>query len=247
MTEQHKILELETRVRQLQGEIDRFEGLEQRYDEVTRDLQVREAFLHAVFRHNPFTTVVVDKDGRVVAYNNAKERSGDRLPPIGDIMYRDYAKHHSIDMHAELMRCIQDGQIRTYDNMPYGQKTLCITLSPFPDGAIVVSQDITEQKRVEKERLELIDDLQRALQEVETLRGLLPVCASCKRIRDDEGYWSDMEEYFSRRNHIDFSHTLCPECIQRLYPEIWQRMEHNKSRKEDTPPPVAPDENPAAS
>jgi hypothetical protein len=51
------------------------------------------------------------------------------------------------------------------------------------------------------------------------LRGLLPICASCKKIRDDKGYWNQMETYIEAHSEADFSHGVCPECMERLYPE----------------------------
>jgi hypothetical protein len=62
--------------------------------------------------------------------------------------------------------------------------------------------------------------LDQALANVKTLSGLLPICASCKRIRDDRGYWSQIETYLTRHTEADFSHGLCPECVARLYPEL---------------------------
>ena len=62
--------------------------------------------------------------------------------------------------------------------------------------------------------------LDRALASVKTLSGLLPICASCKRIRDDQGYWSQIESYLKRHTEADFSHGICPECAARLYPEL---------------------------
>lgn len=70
------------------------------------------------------------------------------------------------------------------------------------------------------EREELIKELQDALSNVKTLRGLLPICASCKKIRDDNGYWSQIESYFSKYSDIMFSHGICPDCAERLYPDI---------------------------
>jgi PAS domain S-box-containing protein len=69
-----------------------------------------------------------------------------------------------------------------------------------------VSMDVTERRRMEVE--------------VQTLSGLLPICASCKKIRDDRGYWNQIESYISRHSRAEFSHGLCPECLQRLYPEL---------------------------
>ncbi len=73
----------------------------------------------------------------------------------------------------------------------------------------------------------LVEQLHRALHEIETLRELLPICAHCKRIRDDSGFWSNVEEYFGKRSKISFSHTLCPACVQKYYPEIYAKRIEN--------------------
>lgn len=63
-------------------------------------------------------------------------------------------------------------------------------------------------------------ELERAFAEVRTLRGLLPICSSCKKVRDDEGYWQQIEGYVRDHSHVEFSHSLCPDCAKRLYPEL---------------------------
>ena len=65
-------------------------------------------------------------------------------------------------------------------------------------------------------------DLQDALDLVNLLSGYLPICASCKKIRDDKGYWQAVENYISSHSEAKFSHGICPECIKKLYPEIQQ-------------------------
>ncbi|MEW6666528.1 MAG: MASE3 domain-containing protein [Thermodesulfobacteriota bacterium] len=80
-------------------------------------------------------------------------------------------------------------------------------------------EDITERKRVEAERGRLIRDLQEALAKVKQLSGLLPICASCKKVRDDKGYWTKIETYIRDHSEAEFSHGFCPECEQRLYPD----------------------------
>jgi hypothetical protein len=62
--------------------------------------------------------------------------------------------------------------------------------------------------------------LQKALNEVKTLRGILPICANCKKIRDDKGYWRQVESYISDHVEVEFSHGICPECARKLYPTI---------------------------
>jgi len=100
-----------------------------------------------------------------------------------------------------------------------------LTVSPIRDrdgrvmGASTVARDITRRKAEEQERLRLIQELTDALTQVKTLSGLLPICASCKKIRNDNGYWEAVETYISEHSDADFTHGICPECVQRLYPE----------------------------
>ncbi len=100
-----------------------------------------------------------------------------------------------------------------------------LTVSPIRDrdgrvmGASTVARDITRRKAEEQERLRLIQELTDALAQVKTLSGLLPICASCKKIRNDNGYWEAVETYVSEHSDADFTHGICPECVQRLYPE----------------------------
>jgi len=85
-------------------------------------------------------------------------------------------------------------------------------------GAIANAQLFIEHKRAEEEREKLIHQLQDALTKVKTLSGLLPICASCKKIRDDKGYWNQIESYIRDRSEAEFSHGICPECMKKLYP-----------------------------
>ena len=71
----------------------------------------------------------------------------------------------------------------------------------------------------------LVGDLQDALENVKRLRGLLPICASCKRIRDDTGYWHQVENYMQDHSEAEFSHGICPDCIARLYPDLQESGE----------------------
>jgi PAS domain-containing protein len=75
--------------------------------------------------------------------------------------------------------------------------------------------DITERKRTEQA-------LQKALNDIRTLRGILPICSNCKKIRDDQGQWHQVEVYVRDRTEAKFSHGFCPECLKILYPELDQ-------------------------
>lgn len=64
------------------------------------------------------------------------------------------------------------------------------------------------------------DQIQKTLDEVKTLKGLIPICANCKQIRDDQGFWNQMESYIRQHSEAEFSHGICPECMAKLYPEL---------------------------
>jgi PAS domain S-box-containing protein len=95
-------------------------------------------------------------------------------------------------------------------------------------GIIESFQDITERRIVEKERDELIAKLQKNLEEIKTLRGILPICCHCKNIRNDSGYYEQIESYIHRHSDVDFSHTICPSCVKKYYPEEYEAIMLNK-------------------
>jgi len=79
-----------------------------------------------------------------------------------------------------------------------------------------------EQKNIELEKLN--QNLQHALTEVKTLSGLLPICAHCKKIRDDQGYWNQIETYMAKRIDVEFTHGICPSCAKKFFPDTAQKM-----------------------
>jgi len=76
-------------------------------------------------------------------------------------------------------------------------------------------------KQADKEKSKIIKELQTALERVKTFSGMLPICASCKKIRDDRGYWNKIEAYIEKHSEAEFSHGICPECARKLYPEYF--------------------------
>ncbi|MBI5521522.1 MAG: PAS domain S-box protein [Desulfarculus sp.] len=116
--------------------------------------------------------------------------------------------------HFETERMAKDGR----------RLSISLTLSPTRNsggeivGASTIARDITAQKQAEKEREELILQYREALAKVKLLSGLLPICANCKKIRDDKGCWQSIEKYIHERSEADFSHGICPDCVKLLYP-----------------------------
>lgn len=98
-----------------------------------------------------------------------------------------------------------------------------LELLPSVVRRVFQQQQLMEEKlRVEEERERLIQELENALAQVKTLSGLLPICASCKKIRDDRGYWNQIENYITSHSDARFSHGICPECARKLYGDFYK-------------------------
>jgi PAS domain-containing protein len=118
-------------------------------------------------------------------------------------------------------------------SVPSGNATrwVDVRVDPISDrwgdvaGRLVVTRDITVRKVLEAERERLIAELKNALQVVHTLEELLPICASCKKVRDDKGYWSQLDVYLRSRTAVEFTHGICPECDARLYGQLKEQPE----------------------
>jgi phosphoserine phosphatase RsbU/P len=100
---------------------------------------------------------------------------------------------------------------------------------PFKTGELIARVEVGHRMiEMQDTLLNRLVDLQKALSEIKTLRGMLPMCARCKKIRDDKGYWNQIEVYIRKHTDAEFSHGLCPDCIKILYPEL------DKDDDEDT-------------
>ena len=137
--------------------------------------------------------------------------------------------YHSKEFIRDLWTTIASGRVwkgevrnRAKDGTIYWVDA---TIVPFlgEDGApvqyVAIRTEITARKRAEADRESLIQELTKALQEVKTLSGLLPICASCKKVRDDSGYWNQIETYIARNSSATFSHGLCPDCGVKFFEE----------------------------
>ena len=107
-----------------------------------------------------------------------------------------------------------------------GEMWLDCRLNTFDSGndrnLLLIVNDITERKKAEIEREDLVKELQEALAQVKRLSGLLPICSLCKKIRDDKGYWQEVESYVDEHSEAQFSHSICPDCYRKHYPDLWK-------------------------
>jgi PAS domain S-box-containing protein len=100
-------------------------------------------------------------------------------------------------------------------------ETLRASLSAVLEGETLSGMilDITDRKRAEEERERLILDLKEALTKIKTLSGMLPICSWCKKIRNDSGYWQQIEAYIHDHSDAEFTHGICPDCVKKMYSE----------------------------
>lgn len=91
----------------------------------------------------------------------------------------------------------------------------------------LAQQEIVYRKQIEREKEILIRNLEKSITEVKTLRGLLPICASCKKIRDDAGFWQQIEKYIQDNSEAVFTHGICPDCADKLYPGLRHKKQQN--------------------
>jgi PAS domain S-box-containing protein len=165
-------------------------------------------------------------DGIIVSWNPAAERihgySAEEI--IGKSVTTLFPLRRAEEL-LEMQAAVRRGEIASFEDTERLHKSgriipVSVTVSPIMDrqgkiiGASTIARDITRQKQMEHERMQLIEDLTARTKHIHLLAGMLPICAACKRIRDDSGYWQNVEIYISEHSDAVFSHSLCPDCTK---------------------------------
>jgi PAS domain S-box-containing protein len=147
--------------------------------------------------------------------------------PVFDIYTSDSAEHAKSSIFPLFLETgLVDGEELQVLKKDGSTIDVSLNVSAIRDanGNIVQSRsilrDISKQKQMKEEREKLIEHLQEALKEIKTLRGILPVCSFCKRVRDDQGFWEQVDVYLQRHSLADISHSICPKCAKEHYPDI---------------------------
>lgn len=192
-------------------------------------LKEREHLFHSIFDMNSAAMYLLNPEtGRFIEVNRAAlEFYGYSQDEMGTMDIYAINPAGKDDINANLKLAI-DGSHRIFHyrhRIANGDlKHVEIHSSPISykgeNILFVIVHDITDRKMAEEEREKLIVELKSALADVKTLSGLLPICASCKKIRNDSGYWEQIEEYISDHSGAEFSHSLCPDCVKKLYPGL---------------------------
>lgn len=131
---------------------------------------------------------------------------------------------------------LETGTTISYEHIHYDKDNnpIYVEVIVYPikddDGKITkfihISRDISERKKFEQEREKLLQELQEKLENIKILQGLIPICSNCKKIRNDEGFWTHFETYIKEHSDIRFSHGICPECMKKLYPEYYNKIKN---------------------
>jgi PAS domain S-box-containing protein len=199
------------------------------WQQLQSDIRDETQRLAAVVRDSNDAITLQDLDGNILAWNhgahlmygwNEEEALGMNIQQLVPEQCRQEALWLVRQLSAgeeitsfETQRMTKDGRVLDV------WLTLTALKNPQHEIYAVASteRDISERKKAEAERERY---LQEALQKLKILSGLLPICASCKKIRDDKGYWNQIESYIHNHSEAEFSHSICPECAKKLYPEI---------------------------
>jgi PAS domain S-box-containing protein len=191
--------------------------------------------------------LIIDRDRRIVSYNNAvlklsRYQQGEIIDIDINKLFTGTSLHDLFDRLETTANDSKSEKPLDYNIVRHAEDVLVtkkseripvnISVSMLHEkdgekaGYVLVARDITIQKIAENENKKLIAELSEAMENVKTLKGLIPICAKCKKVRDDKGYWKQIEKYLAEHSEALFSHGICPECTEELYgDEDWYQQE----------------------
>jgi PAS domain S-box-containing protein len=179
----------------------------------------------SIFEHSPLAIMFTDAEGVITTCNdNASQLFGapkTKLIGFSFRSIRDDLMRAAVAKALSGQKSRFEGEYLTVTGNILTQMRANFSPAFNSDGevsgVIGIFEDITDRQLVEKNMQGLIRELQNALAKVKEMGGLLPICASCKRIRDENGVWNAMECYLRDHYNITFSHGMCPECVKKMY------------------------------
>ena len=161
------------------------------------------------------------------AFARGTEKPLDEI--IGNTIWDVFEKDEADKRFAVVKRVFAEGkteEIEVRVPLPSGDTYFLTTAKPIfnelgkVETVICTSKNITKRKLAEIALKEEHEKLIKAMEEIKVLSGLLPICSSCKKIRDDKGYWNQIESYIQEHSEAKFSHSICDECAEELYPGL---------------------------
>jgi len=214
---------------ELKQKIKKVEKVKSKSKQAEVALKRSEQKLRNLFDYANDSIVIVDPfTGQFIDCNlNAHRRLGYSRDELLQLTVADI---HD-DMSPDAIKAIFDKQILGHSlkietihkkkDGTYMPVELTTTIIAYGNRKVLQSfiRDISKRRKAEDEKERLIAKLKKALDEIKTLQGILPLCSFCKKIRDDKGYWEQVDVYIHKHLQADISHSICPECMQKHYPE----------------------------
>ena len=206
--------------------LDLNKNLEKQVHDRTVNLEKEKKFSESLISSLPGVMYVFDQFGHFKKWNqNLEEITGYSKEHILEMNPIDFiASEDKVNVKKAIDQVFEQG----HATIEAGFSTISGQIIPFlltgfkytqqdMDYLIGVGLDISMRVKTETEKANLINKLQETLSEVKQLSGLLPICASCKKIRDDKGYWNLLESYIQNHSEAEFSHGMCPDCSEKFY------------------------------
>ncbi|MEW6670118.1 MAG: PAS domain S-box protein [Thermodesulfobacteriota bacterium] len=224
------VRELELKVEALQKSNDRLIIKKAEFETARDTLKKNEEKFQAIFDNSPLAIMYTDENGVITTCNNRATKlfgaPRERLIGFSYKNIKNKAMKAAIATALSGEKSRFEGEYLTVTGNVLTNMNANFSPAFFPDGSVSgvigIFEDITERIQIEKEREKLLGELQKALAEVKQLSGFLPICASCKKIRDDNGYWNQIEAYIRAHSNAQFSHSICPACAKKLYPGFYE-------------------------
>ena len=229
------------------GRVVRLKGI---YQDITELKNAEKALMESehkyrsVIEMSPLGIGMTDTAGRIITVNRSfAAMLGYTSEELLELDFTDITHPDDVHGELELFQAVVNGDIDSYSfEKRYKHRdgnyfwisltTAKITLSGAQTLIYAFVENISERKQMEQNREQLIQELQDALNKVNVLSGLIPICAGCKKIRDDQGYWNQLETYIQKHSDTSFSHGLCPECSEKLYGgQAWYTKMKEKKKK----------------
>lgn len=232
-------------VERLLNNIAERERIEKSRQETENELRKREQMLYEMIKNSPLPMMISEKNLKI-HYVNKKftEVFGytvDDIPTVDKWWQlvapeRGYKRTEKERWSKAVDKAIQDKtSIEPQEALVKCKqgflRDVIFYFSSIGERDLVIYHDLTERKRSEEALMESREELKKynielkaALDKVKLLSGLLPICASCKKIRNDKGYWEGLEKYIASHSEAEFSHSICPVCAERLYPEYKEQL-----------------------
>jgi len=219
---------------ELEQRLHELESVESRFKRMQEALQESEAQKKAILDASIDSIRLVDKDMRIIWTNKIIEKliNKNRIELVGEYCYEVFTGRDKPCPNCPTEKAMKSGEIehsiicetdvKGIEGISYWADYAVPVKSATGEitGFIQVSRDIDDIKKAEIALREEKNKLENAMDKIKRLSGLLPICSHCKKIRDDKGYWNQIEAYLTENSEAKFSHGICKECAKKYYPDF---------------------------